>query len=340
MKFHRQSESECEQFLASNHIDLKQENQQIQQQLTSKVQKLEEQLKNSKLPDAEQAKIRLQIAKLYISSGDIANSEKYYNTIGLKSIPNDEVFELQTEMLRFSIATQNNEQYQKHLELLNQYKNLSFDNQSQQQFYQALNLLLFQVPKLSNISTINQLLSNSISTFTAENIIPFEDYIQMAFLVAVAVMKRKELNSLIEKQMDNFHLVQKSQVLQNILQLLDCDYSHYTTTIQEYQSALEGHYLLMKYSGLLTDLLKSKIYEQYLKTYQSVQLVKIAEDFKIDRNQLVQELEYFIFKKLLQAKMTEEFLVRQEKDECTELYFKFVDKVQQILTKVEVEQRK
>ena len=30
---------------------------------------------------------------------------------------------------------------------------------------------------------------------------------------------------------------------------------------------LEGHYLLHAYAPLLTDLLKAKIYEQYLKTF-------------------------------------------------------------------------
>jgi hypothetical protein len=38
--------------------------------------------------------------------------------------------------------------------------------------------------------------------------------------------------------------------------------------------------------------------------------------------------------------MTEEYLIRVQKDECTDLYFKFVDKVQNILTKIEIEQRK
>ena len=63
-------------------------------------------------------------------------------------------------------------------------------------------------------------------------------------------------------------------------------------------------------------------------------------DFGAEKEELTAELEYFIYKKLLQAKMTEEYLIRQEKDECTELYNKFVDKVQQILVKVEIEQRK
>ena len=67
--------------------------------------------------------------------------------------------------------------------------------------------------------------------------------------------------------MDNFHLVQKNQLLLKVFRLLDCDYSNYKQVVSEYQQMLEGHYLLHAYAPLLTDLLKAKIYEQYLKTF-------------------------------------------------------------------------
>lgn len=99
--------------------------------------------------------MRLQVSILYISAGDVENAESSFSKIGLASIPSDEVFSLHTMFLRFAMAMNEAELYKKHLQMMNSLKNISFDNQSQLQFYQAVNLLLFETPSESRVSEVS-----------------------------------------------------------------------------------------------------------------------------------------------------------------------------------------
>lgn len=57
---------------------------------------------------------------------------------------------------------------------------------------------------------------------------PFEDFVVVAFLFAFVCLGRKELENLIERQMDNFQVV-KANPLCSILYdvIVNCDYKKY-----------------------------------------------------------------------------------------------------------------
>lgn len=144
--------------------------------------------------------------------------------------------------------------------------------------------------------------------------------------MAICTYQRKEIQQLIEKQMDSYNIVARDPICSSLLKVvLDCKYDQFIPSIQEAKKFFDHHFYLHRFSECLVDLFKAKIYEQYLRTYDQVQYVQMANDLKVEPERLQAELEYFVFTKQVKARMTPTSLKRQQQDACDELFLKFYD---------------
>lgn len=75
--------------------------------------------------------------------------EKTYATIGAKTISHDLLCELHMAVLRFAIARNDEGLYKRTLERARALDNLSFDNTSQLEVYEAMYIMLFSPEKQS-----------------------------------------------------------------------------------------------------------------------------------------------------------------------------------------------
>ena len=174
-------------------------------------------------------------------------------------------------------------------------KNLSFDNQSQLQIYRAVQTLLFTKPSIKRVQELTPLLTSNISTFTAEHLMSFDSYVVLSFSIAICKLDRKDLQSLIDKQMDNFQIVLQNETCKLLLDVVNCQYEKFPQAIGSLVQFLKSNFYLQNYAKTVMNLFKAKVYDQYLKTYNSVLLDKVSSDFQIQTAALRKELEYFIF---------------------------------------------
>ncbi|CAL5984970.1 26S_proteasome non-ATPase regulatory subunit 6 [Hexamita inflata] len=340
MSFNNVSAAEQQAFAVQHEIDLDQSNKNIQEVVNQRIQKIEEKLKNPNLSESDQAQLRQEMALECAKTGDLKRFYVFFDTIGQKSISQDLLFQLDAAVIRIAILKNDQQLFEKHLAQINTYKNLSFDNNSQLEIYQAVSILLFKAPHLKFIRQVAPLLTNNISTFSAESLMSFEEFIVTSFVIAICKFSRKELQALIDKQMDNFNYVLSNKVCKILLDVVNCQYEGFQNAVELLRTEVKMNFYVSKYAEVLVDLFKAKVYEQYLKTYNSVALDKISFDLKVDKSQLINELEYFIFTDQLKAKMNEAMLIKVNDDTCTDLFNKFYDAANKLVTKVEIAQRK
>lgn len=75
--------------------------------------------------------------------------EKTFATIGAKTISHDLLCELHMAVLRLALVQNNEELYKQTLEKAQALDNLSFDNTSQLEIYEAVHIMLFSPEKQS-----------------------------------------------------------------------------------------------------------------------------------------------------------------------------------------------
>lgn len=90
----------------------------------------------------------------------------------------------------------------------------------------------------------------------------------------------------------------------------DCVYSRYNDGLNALNEYIHNNFYLTNFHFTIINLYKLKVYDQYLLTYNSVALSKIQNDLQISSDNLIAELEYFIFKQQLKAKIDRDMLVR------------------------------
>ncbi|CAD6577344.1 MAG: hypothetical protein CYPHOPRED_000218 [Cyphobasidiales sp. Tagirdzhanova-0007] len=166
-----------------------------------------------------------------------------------------------------------------------------WDRRNRLKVYQGIYLLCIRDFKAGGT-----LLFDTISTFTATELISYEDFIALCIIAGVLCLPRKELK---QKIIDSPEVI---AVLPNLPHLQDFTSTLYNTEYAKFFRALaevEEHHLipnrvLEKHTRYYVKEMRIKAYAQLLESYRSVTLKSLADAFGIGERFLEADLSKFI----------------------------------------------
>ncbi|BGP15631.1 hypothetical protein JCM10213_004151 [Rhodosporidiobolus nylandii] len=141
-----------------------------------------------------------------------------------------------------------------------------------------------------------ELLLDALPTFTATELIPYEDFVALCVIAGVFALERKELRKKVIDAPEVLAVLPQLPTLQGFAESLwKCDYSGFFKALATVESThLLPSLLLSPHARFYTRELRIKAYAQLLESYRSVTLESLAAAFGVTKGWLDNDLARFI----------------------------------------------
>ena len=237
------------------------------------------------------------LALFYIQIGDFENSKKsladlFSHTVALGQ-KIDVIFCQMRVAFFFKDTTSFNE-------LNDQAQNLikaggDWERKNRLKVYEGLSLCARR-----NFVPASALFTSTLSTYTATELMPYEEFVYRTVVLAVLSLSRAEFGSKIDRAME---VRAQGQEVQNLLSLYRLDYKGFFDALAEVEQHLSSDIWFSKHLSYLIKELRVRAYKQFLEPYQALQINAMAQAFNVTDDFIEQEMRRFIFSRKLNAKI-------------------------------------
>ncbi|GAA6043772.1 hypothetical protein JCM8097_007695, partial [Rhodosporidiobolus ruineniae] len=166
-----------------------------------------------------------------------------------------------------------------------------WDRRNRLKVYSALHLLAVR-----QFAKAAELLLDALPTFTATELIPYEDFVALCIVAGVFALERKELRKKVIDAPEVLAVLPTLPSLQNFAESLwKCDYSAFFRALAKVEEThLLPSLLLSPHARFYTRELRIKAYAQLLESYRSVTLESLASAFGVSEGWLDSDLSRLI----------------------------------------------
>jgi len=149
----------------------------------------------------------------------------------------------------------------------------------------------------------NQLL-DTISTFTAVELLDYQDYIFLTVVMSIVSLDRVVLKQKVINAPEILAVIENIPHLSSLLNsLYDCNYSAFFVALAGITDALKSNRFLAPHAGFFCKEMRVIAYSQMLESYRSVQLETMANAFGVTPDFLDKEISRFIASGRLHCKI-------------------------------------
>ncbi|ORY92467.1 proteasome 26S subunit [Leucosporidium creatinivorum] len=166
-----------------------------------------------------------------------------------------------------------------------------WDRRNRLKAYEGLYLL-----SIRNFQTGSQLLLDTLSTFTATELIEYDEFVKLVVISGTLTLERKELKKKIIEAPEVIALLPTVPTLANLSSSLwKCDYRAFFLALADLESHhLHPSRLLSQHTRYFIREMRIKAYAQLLESYSSVTLKSLSEAFGVGEGWLDGDLASFI----------------------------------------------
>jgi len=174
-----------------------------------------------------------------------------------------------------------------------------WDRRNRLKVYEALySLSVRQFKKAAN------LLLDTVSTFTAVELVDYEKFIFYTVLTSLVSLDRVTLKKKVIDSPEILAVIDNIPHLSSLLNsLYKCNYGHFFVALAGITDTLKTNRFLTAHAGFFCKEMRIIAYSQLLESYKSVQLEKMANAFGISEDFLDMELSRFIASGRLHCKI-------------------------------------
>ncbi|KAH0574339.1 26S proteasome non-ATPase regulatory subunit 6 [Spironucleus salmonicida] len=301
---------------------------------------IEAQRKKPQTSESEVAQILAEAAVQCMNAMLLTEARDFYAQIGKKSLNTDLQcsYQLAEARAQLLIATKSKTSYAQFQQTIQSIKleKLSFDLESQTKLYGAL----AQILNNQQVHQASQTLIGSISTFSSDELLDFSGFASIALLLAASNLSRKLLKALIDSQTDALASA-NPPVLSLIKCIIGCNYGSFYSVLGQVKEFIRSNFWLRCIENELIEQITSGVYQQYLQAFLVTGVQEMAQEFAQEFEQFKNQLEYFIFRGMIQARMDAvTWQIRKiEQKECDKWWGKFLEESLSVIAKVEVLQK-
>lgn len=275
---------------------MKQANEEKITQLDATIKDAVENLGESEVREAHAAK-----AEYFARIGDKENAVAAYRTTLEKTVGSGQKLDVIFTLLRIGLFWNDNDLITKTLEKAYSMVNeqTDWDRKNKLKVYDALYSLSIRDFK----KAATQLL-DTISTFTAVELLDYQEYIFYTVVMCIVSLDRVTLKQKVINAPEILAVIENIPHLSDLLNsLYNCNYSVFFVALAGITDALRSNRFLSAHAGFFCKEMRIIAYSQMLESYRSVQIETMATAFGVTPDFLDKEISRFIASGRLHCKI-------------------------------------
>lgn len=151
-----------------------------------------------------------------------------------------------------------------------------------------------------NFIAASQLFISTLSTFTATELMDYEDFVYRTVLLSVLALSRADFGSKIDRAIE---VRASSESVHKLLNLYHLNYSGYFDALSEMEQRMKSDIWFSRNLSYLIKELRVKAYKQFIEPYEALQISVMAQAFKVTSEFIESEIRRFIACNKLNAKI-------------------------------------
>jgi 26S proteasome regulatory subunit N7 len=151
-----------------------------------------------------------------------------------------------------------------------------------------------------NFIPASSLFISTLSTYTATELMPYDDFVYRTVVLAVLSLTRAEFGTKIDRAME---IRSQGEEVQSLLSLYHLDYKGFFDALSEVEEKLSCDIWFSTHLSFLIKELRVRAYRQFLEPYEALQINAMAQAFDVTPEFIEQEMRRFIFSRKLNAKI-------------------------------------
>lgn len=261
--------------------------------------KLEQAVEDAKEKQSEED-VRLAyqtLALFYIRIGDLANIKKSLNDLLEHTVALGQKIDVVFCQMRvafffkdFSTFNDLNDQAQAFIK-----EGGDWERKNRLKVYEGLSLCARR-----NFVPASQLFISTISTYTATELMSYEEFIYRTVVLATLALSRADFGAKIDKALE---VRTADESTHHLLSLYHLNYRDFFDALAEVESKLLCDIWFSKHLSYLIKELRVRAYTQFLEPYQALQISAMASAFGVTEQFIEDEIRRFIFSRKLNAKI-------------------------------------
>ena len=145
-----------------------------------------------------------------------------------------------------------------------------------------------------------KLFIDTLSTFTATELMDYPDFVYRTTVLAVLALSRADFGSKIDRAVE---VRAAGQDVQNLLNLYRLNYAEFFDSLVELEQRMKSDIWFSAHLSYLVKELRVKAYSQFLEPYEAVKIKKMAKSFRVTGQFIEAEMRRFIFNRKINAKI-------------------------------------
>jgi len=266
---------------------MKKENETKLKQLDDTIKDATENLGESEVKDALLAK-----AVYFTRIGDKENAVSQYRVTSEKTVGSGQKLDIVFTLLRIGLFWMDHDLITRNIEKAKSMveQGTDWDRRNRLKVYEAVYYL-----SIRNFSKAASLLLDTISTFTAIELIDFQTYIYYTVLMCLVSLDRVTLKQKVLDAPEVLSVIDNIPHLGPLMtSIYASNYSLFFTSLASITDTLKRDRFLAPHAGYYCKEMKIIAYTQMLESYRSVQLENMANAFGVTTDFLDRELSRFI----------------------------------------------
>ena len=151
-----------------------------------------------------------------------------------------------------------------------------------------------------NFIPASQLFISTLSTYTATELLPYDEFIYRTVVLAVLALSRADFGT----KIDHASEVRASGPnVQLLLSLYHLNYAEFFDALAEVEQHLSSDLWFSTHLSYLIKELRVRAYKQFLEPYEALQISAMATSFGVTEDFIEREMRRFIFSRKLNAKI-------------------------------------
>ncbi|KAH0787216.1 26S proteasome non-ATPase regulatory subunit 6 [Histomonas meleagridis] len=256
------------------------------------------------LADAKEAKgeedvrVALQnLALFYLKIGDCQESKRQLSELFSHTIALGQKLDVVFCQMRISFFYNDHVTFK---ELLDQAQSLikeggDWERKNRLKVYEGLNLCVRR-----NFVAASLLFISTLSTFTATELMEYDDFVYRTVLLCVLSLNRADFGAKIDRSME---VRAASKPVQKLLSLYHLKYSEFFDALTEVEQRMKSDIWFSRHLSYLIKELRVKAYNQYLEPYEALQITAMAQAFRVTPQFIEAEMRRFISSNKLSARI-------------------------------------
>jgi 26S proteasome regulatory subunit N7 len=269
-----------------------------------KVEEFEKQIKDA-LDNEGDIEVRdaiIKLAEYYLNLKNYKKARATYLRALEKTAGNQKKLEYNLVILYTLNKEEKVAEYKKYLKICQELlgEDGDWENKNKLIVYEGILMMIER-----NFKKGAELFLGCVNTFNAPEIITFDQLVYYGCTLGLLTLNRKDIKKKIIDNSEIISVLREDDLLYNfVFSFFNCDYSNFfknlTSMTENY--ILKDNYL-KNHKNYIIKQAKIVIYKQYLESYKTVRISKMAQDFKVREDFIDEELSELIASKKLNCQI-------------------------------------